>query len=36
MSTEREALEKIAAIEDKMYGGDWDEIEATTRAADAE
>jgi len=23
----RDALEKIANIEDKMYGGDWDEIE---------
>jgi uncharacterized protein (DUF2252 family) len=27
------ALRQIAAIEDKMYGGDWDEIEEARRIA---
>ena len=30
-----EALRKIAAIEDEMYGGDWEEIEKARGIADA-
>jgi hypothetical protein len=30
-----EALRKIAAIEDKMFGGDWDEIEEARMVARA-
>ena len=30
-----EALREIAAIEDEMYGGDWDEIEAARKIATA-
>lgn len=30
-----EALKEIAAIEDRMYGGDWDEIEDARKIARA-